>query len=114
MRDSELRRFQSHRRLGGHRLSLSRHAVYLRRYYWKRKLRAAGVPEIDLDDTVERVLRLRKAQRANAMHAETHRRSCKAWYDRNREYYRRYHPEYRARRERDERARATLAIGGLG
>lgn len=112
MRDSELERFQSHRRLGGRKLSKSRHAVYLRWYYWKRKLRAAGVPEVDLEETVERVLRLRMAQRNNAVHAELHRKCCREWYARNLAYSKAQQARYRAERQREDRARLVLAVGG--
>jgi hypothetical protein len=57
MKASELKRFQTYPRLGGHALSKKRTAVYARRWYWRRKLRAAGVPEIDLEDTLDRLQR---------------------------------------------------------
>lgn len=113
MRTSKLEKFQEHRRLGGHALSKKRVSVATRRSYWRRKLRAAGVPEADLEETVSRLLHYRGQHRYNARHAELKSEKNRKYRETHREHIRKYSREWYAKRQREDRARTTLAIGGI-
>lgn len=113
MRTSELERFQGHRRLGGHALSKKRASVAARRSYWRCKLRAAGVPEVDLEETVSRLLLYRGHHRYNARHVEFRSEQNRKYRETHREYIREYYREWYSKRQREDRARTTLAIGGI-
>ena len=113
MRTSELERFQTYRRRGGHRLSRSNHAVYQRRLYWRRKLVAAGVPEADLDEMVERVLHLRMQQRVRWGIRDKLRESNREWRESHPDYFKDYMRKRYEREQREDRARMAFAIGGM-
>ena len=111
MRTSELERFQSYQRKSPFR-SRSRKAAYMRRYWWKRKLRKMGVPEDELDKTVEEVLKFRARQCWDNRHPGKSLEWKRAWYKNNAEYICEYQKNYYANKQRAERQKLLMAMGG--
>lgn len=111
MRTSELERFQSHRRKSPFR-SRSRRAAYMRRWWWRRKLRNMGVPECMLDETVEKMLRLRERQYWDFKNPGKNIASTRRWMAKNAEHVREYQRNYHANKQRADRQKMLMAMGG--
>lgn len=111
MRTSELERFQSHRRKSPFR-SRSRRAAYMRRWWWKQKLRKMGVPEIDLDETVDRMLVFREKQCWYLRNPGKGSELTMNWIRKHPRKVREYRKKYKENRQRAERQKMLMAIGG--
>lgn len=110
-RTADFLQYQDHRALRG-KVSIGRHAVYQRRWYWRNKLRRIGVPEADLERTVSGILSSRSRSRFNYRNPEKVSKWRHSWYYRNIEYCRQVAADRYAREAREERQRLIMSMGG--
>ena len=111
MRTSELERFQSHHRKSPFR-SHSHTAVYMRWWYWKQKLRKMGVPECELDETADKVLKLRERQYWDYRNPGKSSEYSLKWIRKHPRKVRGYRNKYKANQQRAERQKLLMAMGG--
>ena len=76
------------------------------------KLRKMGVPAVDLDETVDRMLKFRERQCWNLRNPGKGSEMTMRWMSKNVEHVREYQRNYHANRQRAKRQKLLMSLGG--